>query len=104
MDATQIRLDRYVIETLMPDLVGHDRRASTFLVYLAIVGAAGDGKVALSHADLAERTGLSRRGVQDAVAHLGRRKLVEVTRRGATETSEYRPLTPWRRPPGPARG
>ena len=99
MAATPIALDRYVIETLMPDLVGHDRRASTFVVYLAIVAVAGDGKAALSHADLAERTGLSRRGVQDAVAHLVRRQLVEVTRRGATETSEYRPLAPWRRWP-----
>jgi len=99
MNAGTIPLDRYVIDTLMPDLVGHDRRASTFLVYLAIVGVAGDGKAAISHAELAERTGLSRRGVQDAVAHLRRRELVEVTRRGATETSEYRPLAPWRRWP-----
>jgi CRP-like cAMP-binding protein len=97
MNTQPITLDHYVVETLMPDLVGHDRRASSFLVYLAVVAAAGGGRAALSHADLAQRTGLSRRGVQDAVAHLRRRQLVEVTRRGATETSEYRPLTPWRR-------
>jgi CRP-like cAMP-binding protein len=97
MNTSPILLDRYVLETLLPDLVGHDRRASGFLVYLAIVAAANDGRAALSHADLAQRTGLSRRGVQDAVAHLRRRELVEVTRRGTTETSEYRPLTPWRR-------
>ena len=97
MNARPIALDPYVVETLLPDLVGHDRRASSFLVYLAIVAAAGDGRAALSHADLAQRTGLSRRGVQDAVGHLRRRQLVEVTRKGTTETSEYRPLTPWRR-------
>jgi hypothetical protein len=27
-------LDRYVVDVLMPDLVGHDRSASGFLVYL----------------------------------------------------------------------
>jgi CRP-like cAMP-binding protein len=92
-----IQLDPYVVETLLPDLVGHDRRASAFLVYLIIATAAGEGRVALSHSHLAERAGLSRRSVQAAIALLSRRQLIEITRRGATETSEYRPLTPWRR-------
>jgi len=90
-------LDRYVIETLMPDLVGHDRRASAFLVYMVILAAATEGRVALSHAQMAERTGLSRRSVQTAVTLLRRRQLIEVSRRGATDISEYRPLSPWRR-------
>jgi len=90
-------LDRYVIDTLMADLVGHDHRPSAFLVYLAIVAAAGGGRAALSYAELAERTGLSKRSTQTAVAVLRRRFLIEVVRRGATETPEYRPLSPWRR-------
>ena len=90
-------VDRYVVETLMRDLVGHDHRASAFLVYLTIAAGAGEGRIALSHAQLAERTGLSRRSVQSAVALLHRRQLIEVSRRAATETSEYRPLSPWRR-------
>ena len=90
-------LDIYVTETLMRDLVGHDRRPSAFLVYLAIVGAGADGACGLSHADLAEMTGLSKRSVQDAIAHLARRKLIEVHRRGPTETALYRALRPWRR-------
>jgi CRP-like cAMP-binding protein len=98
MDAPQtLTIDRYVVETLLPDLVGHDRRASAFLVYMVILAAASEGRVALSHAQLAERTGLSRRSVQTAVALLRRRQLIEVSRRGATDTSEYRPLSPWRR-------
>jgi transcription initiation factor IIE alpha subunit len=98
MDAPRtLQLDRYVVETLLPDLVGHDRRASAFLVYLVILAEAGEGRAALSHARLAERTGLSRRAVQTAVALLHRRQLIEISRRGATETSEYRPLAPWRR-------
>jgi CRP-like cAMP-binding protein len=92
-----ITLDRYVIDTLMPDLVGHDRRPSALLVYLAICAAAGDGRAALSHAQLAERTGLSRRSVQAAVAHLARRQLIDSATRGPTEICRYRPLTPWRR-------
>ena len=59
--------------------------------------AAAEGRVALSHGQLAERTGLSRRSVQTAVALLRRRQLIEVSRRSATDTSEYRPLSPWRR-------
>jgi hypothetical protein len=87
-------LDRYVIETLMGDLVGHDRRPSAFLVYLLI--EASDG-AALSYAVIAERTGLSRRSCQAAVAHLERRRLIEVVRRAGNEAAVYRPLRPWRR-------
>jgi DNA-binding MarR family transcriptional regulator len=89
--------DAYVFDTLMADLVGHDRRPSAYLVYLAIAAAGGGKRAALSYADLAERTGLSRRAVQDAVAHLMRRQLIERTAAGATETPRYRPLTPWKR-------
>ena len=87
-------LDRYVIETLMGDLVGHDRRPSAFLVYLLI--EASDGE-ALSYAMIAERTGLSRRSCQAAAAHLERRRLIEVVRRAENEAAIYRPLRPWRR-------
>jgi DNA-binding MarR family transcriptional regulator len=91
-------LDRYVIDTLMPDLVGHDHRPSAFLVYLAIAAAAGaQGRAALSYADLAERTGLSKRTAQQAIATLRKRALIEISKRGLTETPRYRPLAPWRR-------
>jgi len=90
-------LDGYVLDTLLPDLVGHDRRPAAFLVYLVILAAASNGRASLSHAQLAERAGLSKRSVQAAVALLARRRLIEIVRRGVTETSEYRPLTPWRR-------
>ncbi len=90
-------LDPYVLDTLMADLVGHDHRPSAFLVYLAIVAAAGDGRAALSHAALAERTGLSKRTAQTAVAVLLRRGLIECLRSGITETPQYRALSPWRR-------
>ena len=94
MDA--LSLDRYVTDTLMADLVGHDRKPSAYLVYLAI--AAGEGRTALGYGELAERTGLSRRACQQAVAHLKRRGLISATRRSANEAAVYRALTPWIRP------
>ncbi len=97
MAATQHTFDAYVLEALMRDLVGHDHRPSAFLVYLTVTAASQEGAARLSHAQLAERTGLSKRGVQDAVAHLVGRDLLRVTRRGATDVPTYEPLTPWRR-------
>ena len=87
----------YVVEALMRDLVGHDRRASAFLVYLVLAAASQEREPRLSHAQLAERTGLSKRGVQDAVLHLVNRNLLSVERSGATDVPRYEPLAPWRR-------
>ena len=96
MDApSPLEFDRYVVETLLPDLVGHDRKPSAFLAWLVI--AAAGGWVPLSHSQLAERAGISRRGAQGAVAHLARRGLIESRRRGPSETAEYRATKPWRR-------
>ena len=94
---TTVEIDAYVLNTLMRDLVGHDRRPSTFLVYLTIATASSGSPVALSHAALAERTGLSRRAVQSAVAALERRELVRLARSTRTDVALYRALTPWRR-------
>lgn len=94
MDTT---IDRYVVEALMRDLVGHDRRPSAYLVYLAITTSAGEGRISMSLANLAEQTGLSKRSVQAAVRHLAARGLLAVTRAGPTETPRYQPLKPWRR-------
>ncbi len=99
MQRERYTLDPYVLDTLMAELVGHDHRPSAFLVYLAILAAAGDGRAALSHAALAERTGLSRRTIQTALVALRRRSLIETARRGTTETPHYRALAPWRRSP-----
>ena len=35
MSRPALSLDHYVVDTLMRDLVGHDRRPSAFLVYLS---------------------------------------------------------------------
>jgi DNA-binding GntR family transcriptional regulator len=96
-----IPVDRYVMDTLMRDLVGHDRRPAAYLVYLAILAAGGERPVALSHQQLADRTGLSKRTVQEAVGHLARRALVSVEKRERTEAALLSVLSPWRRLPSP---
>jgi DNA-binding MarR family transcriptional regulator len=96
----QIEIDRYVVETLMPDLVGHDRRPSAFIVYLAL-WLRSDGPreraIEASLRELAESTGLSKRAVQSAIAKLVRRKLLAVERSSSTAVPSYRVLRPWAR-------
>src|SRR5438132_664976 len=93
----EIRVDTYVLDTLMRDLVGHDRRTSAYLVYLAVFSVGRGKPVALSHQQLADRVGLSKRATQDAVAHLISRGFLSIVRRGRTEPALVEPLTPWRR-------
>jgi hypothetical protein len=95
-----VKLDRYVLDTLMPDLVGHDKRPSALLVYLFLWGASAEARsreTTASLRDIAEGTGLSKRSVQDALALLERRKLVAHTREAPTEIASYEVLRPWRR-------
>jgi hypothetical protein len=94
-----LRLDPYIVETLLPDLVGHDRRPSAFLVYLALAGRspAREDSARLSLRDLAELTGLSKRTVQEALTVLSRRRLVAISRDGATDVAIYEVKRPWRR-------
>lgn len=97
MSDKRYALDAYVLDTLMRDLVGHDRRASAFLVYLALWAVADAGSPRLSHAQIAEWTGLSKRSVQDAVRHLVERGLLQTARDGATDVTRHDILMPWRR-------
>jgi hypothetical protein len=98
MDA--VRIDRYVLDTLMADLVGHDRSASSFLVYLALWTRGGAGRrapVRMSLAGLAEETGLSKSAVQAGVRNLVRRRLLSASHASRTAVAEFRVLRPWRR-------
>jgi DNA-binding MarR family transcriptional regulator len=93
-----LRLDPFVVESLMPDLVGHDRSPSSFLVYLTLWGHTGlrrGARARVSHHQLAEATGLSKSSVQSAVRNLVRRRLIAVSRDSATATPRYGVLRPW---------
>ena len=92
-----IGMDRYVVDVLMRDLIGHDHSPSSFVVYLAIHAAAEEGRALFSYKAMADITGLSKRTCQSAVAHLRRRGLVQIRRKGATDAAEYVPLRPWDR-------
>lgn len=97
--ADPVALDPYVVDTLLPDLVGHDRRPSAFLVYLVLWrrSDAGRAAAALSLRELAESAGLSKRAVQDAVNVLVRRRLVALERETPTAIPSYTVLRPWAR-------
>ncbi len=98
MSQDSIELDAYIVDTLMGDLVGHDRQPSAFLVYLWLFRrVAGEVDVAVSLRELAEGTGLSRRAVQDALGRLHCRRLIGIRRASITAIPEYRVLRPWLR-------
>ena len=94
-----IRLDAYVLDTLMRDLVGHDRRPVCFLIYLWLAAEQQQRKkaVSVSYSDLAESIGVSKSSAQAAVAWLLRRRLISVTRAHVTATPSYTVHTPWKR-------
>jgi hypothetical protein len=92
------KLDPYVTDVLMRDLVGHDRRPASFLVYLWLAGEQqrSASAVSISYQDLAESIGISKSSAQSAVSWLIRRKLLAVSKTTVTATPEYKALTPWR--------
>jgi hypothetical protein len=96
----QVTLDAYVLDGLLPDLIGHDRRPSSFIVYLHLYrhasGHAG-WSVRASHQAIASATGFSRSAVQGALAHLQRRQLVISTRAHSTAVPLHRVMRPWTR-------
>jgi len=97
---TPVPFDAYVIDGLLPDLVGHDRRASAFVVYLYLFRHAAGGPewaVRRSHQAIAAATGLSRSAVQAALGHLQRRQLVATSRAHPTAVPLHRVLRPWLR-------
>lgn len=93
-----MQCDSYVVDTLMRDLVAHSRSPTAFLVYLTLyrhTHGAGRETFAVSHAVLAELTGLSKRSVQLAVGHLIGRRLIRQRKAKPTSVPVYSVLTPW---------
>ena len=95
--ATTVALDAYVIDILMPDLVGHDRKPSAFVVYLYLAGVAkrtGRDRVSASLETIAVKTGLSKSSVQSAIRHLRRRGLLKDEPVSSTDPTRV-VLRPW---------
>ena len=92
-----VQFDDYVIDVLMRDLVGHDRRVVSFLVYLWFAREQRKGNVVeASYRQIAECIGVSKSSAQAAVAWLIKRKLLASTKKTVTATPRYKVLTPWR--------
>jgi hypothetical protein len=91
-------VDDYVIEVLMRDLVGHDRRPVSFLVYLWLSAAQARAgrEVQISFQEMAESVGVSKSAAQAAVRWLIRRKLLAASKSSATAVPCYKVLTPWK--------
>lgn len=95
-------LDAYIVDTLMRDLIGHDRQPSAFIVYVFLWrrthGAAKTAPtVQIALLDIAEETGLSKRAVQGALGRLVKRRLLAIERESITAVPVYTVLRPWRR-------
>jgi hypothetical protein len=93
-----LSLDDYVVDVLMRDLVGHDRRPASFLVYLWLAAqqARRQGAVQVSYQELAESVGVSKSSAQSAVGWLIRRKLLAASKGNATAIPSYTVRSPWR--------
>jgi hypothetical protein len=118
-----LKLDPYITDVLLRDLVGHDRRPASFLVYIWFTAEQQKTEqqkteqqkaeqqkaeqqrhahqrrvsaVTVSYQDLAESIGISKSSAQSAVGWLIRRKLLTVSKASVTATPEYKALTPWR--------
>jgi hypothetical protein len=93
-------LDTYVTDVLLRDLVGHDRRPASFLVYLwlAVEQQRRGAAVQISYSELAECIGVSKSAAQSAVRWLVRRRLLAASKAKATATPRYTVLSPWKDP------
>jgi hypothetical protein len=93
-------VDDYVLDVLLPDLVGHDKSPSGFLVYLTLwklLFRSEERSLPVSLQGLSSQTGLSKSAVQGAVRVLNRRGLIKVTRSSPTAVPEYELVRHWLR-------
>jgi helix-turn-helix protein len=94
----RIALDSYVLDVLMPDLVGHDRRPAAFLVYLFLLRQATRTRrdqVSVSLQAIATHTGLAKSTVQAALRHLRRRRLLDPAVTASSALPVRAILRPW---------
>jgi hypothetical protein len=95
-----LHFDDYVVDVLMRDLVGHDRRPTSFLVYVWLTAEQGRRRsaVQVSYQELAESVGLSKSSAQAAVRWLIQRELLSADKENATAIPSYTVRSPWRDP------
>jgi hypothetical protein len=93
-----VRIDKYVADVLLPDLVGHDHSPAAFVVYLFVwrrtIGERRK-EAQLSHREISEETGLSKSAIQQALRILHRRHLVCSRREHQTDIPKHSVERPW---------
>ncbi|HYM35797.1 MAG TPA: helix-turn-helix domain-containing protein [Steroidobacteraceae bacterium] len=97
MSTESCAIDAYVIDVLMPDLVGHDRSPAAFVVYLFLLRQTAKARrdsISMSLQTIAAKTGLSKSSVQLAIRRLNRRKLVDSSA-ATIANPQRRVLRPW---------
>lgn len=95
-----IGIDDYVVDVLLPDLVGHDRSPAAFLVYLILwaqLFRSERSTIEISLQSLSAQTGLSKSAVQAAIRLLRNRSLIRVTRASPTAVPRYELVRHWLR-------
>jgi hypothetical protein len=95
-----IAVDDYVVDVLLPDLAGHDRSPSAFLVYLILwtrLFRSQRRTIDVSLQTLSAETGLSKSSVQAAIRLLRNRSLIKVTRTSPTGVPQYELIRHWLR-------
>ena len=95
-----VEIDEHILDTLMRELVGIDKKPSAFLVYLQLWRRSHGGRlgrVQASHQSLASATGLSKSAVQEAIKILSLRKLIKSIRASRTSAPLYDVYRPWGR-------
>jgi DNA-binding MarR family transcriptional regulator len=98
--ALPLKVEPYLVDVLLRDLVGHDRSPAAFLVYFLLYSltyAAGRRNIRISLAQLAERTGLSKSAVQAALRILKRRQLIRTHHATRTAVPEFTVQRTWAR-------
>jgi Crp-like helix-turn-helix domain len=96
----RVAIESYVVDVLMPDLVGHDHRPAAFLVYLYLLRQAAAAKrdtVSISLQLIATKTGLSKSTVQAALRHLKTRGLLDKGVQATVQDPKRRIMRPWLR-------
>ncbi len=83
---------------LLPDLAGHDRSPTAFLVYVVLwtrLYRSEQRSTAISLQQLADLAGLSKSAVQGAIRLLKRRNLIRITKDSATAVPQYELIRHW---------
>jgi hypothetical protein len=94
-----VPIDDYVLDVLMPDLIGHDQKPAAYLVYLHLYGQVARNRwrpISASVRTIADATGLSKSAAHAALTHLRRRQLIRTAAHYATATPRHHVLRHWR--------